>query len=240
MATTKPVTDGWVQTAVLKELKWDARVHPNEIGVAVSDGVVTLMGLVDSYAKRWAAEEAAQRVRGVRAVANDIEVRLPLGAGRPDADLAAAVMHALEWDALVPTDKLDVSVSHGIVTLRGEVPRRFQKLDAERVTRRIKGIKGVNNLIAVQACVVPSELKQKIEAALVRNAQMDAERIVVEVQGGKVTLSGIVRSWTEALDADWAVSSSPGVTEVINQLVVQPPAVAASANRSLRTSGRPG
>ena len=123
---------------------------PNEIGVAVKDGVVTLTGWVDSYTKRWAAEEAAHRVRGVKAVANDIEVRLPSSAERTDADIAAAAVRALEWDAFVPIDKLDVTVSKGWVTLKGEVEWQYQKQDAERVVRRLSGVKGVTNLITVK------------------------------------------------------------------------------------------
>src|SRR3989440_13027111 len=122
MATaTTTRTDEQIQEDVLDELKWDARVQPNEIGVAVKDGVVTLMGWVDSYTKRWAAEEAAHRVRGVKAVANDTEVRWPSAAERTDADIAAAAVRALEWDALVPVDKIQVTVSKGWITLKGEV-----------------------------------------------------------------------------------------------------------------------
>src|SRR5262249_30075100 len=117
---TETRSDEKMQSDVLAELKWDARVSPNEIGVAVKDGIVTLTGWVDSYIKKWAAEEAAHRVRGVKAVANDIEVRLPTAAERSDADIAAAAVRALEWDAFVPMDKLDITVSKGWVTLKGE------------------------------------------------------------------------------------------------------------------------
>src|SRR5438309_8610882 len=125
-------TDEQIQRDVLAELKWDPRVQPNEIGVAVKDGIVTLIGWLDSYTKRWAAEDAARRVRGVKAVANDIEVRLPSSAERTDADIAAAALHALKWDAFVPVDKLDVTVSKGWVTLKGDVEWQYQKQDAER------------------------------------------------------------------------------------------------------------
>jgi osmotically-inducible protein OsmY len=122
MATaTMTHTDEQIQRSVLEELKWDARIHPNEIGVAVKDGIVTLTGWVDNYTKKWAAEDAAHRVRGVKAVANDIEVRLPNSAERTDADIAAAVTRALEWDAFVPIEKLNVTVAKGWVTLRGKV-----------------------------------------------------------------------------------------------------------------------
>src|SRR6266478_4555281 len=157
MATaTMTHTDEQIQRSVLEELKWDARIHPNEIGVAVKDGIVTLTGWVDNYTKKWAAEDAAHRVRGVKAVANDIEVRLPNSAERTDADIAAAVTRALEWDAFVPIEKLNVTVAKGWVTLRGEVEWQYQKEDAERAVRRLTGVRGVTNLLTVRPRVKPS------------------------------------------------------------------------------------
>jgi osmotically-inducible protein OsmY len=219
---TEARTDTEIQRDVLAELKWDARVIPNEIGVAVKDGVVTLMGWVDSYSKKWAAEEAAHRVRGVKAVANDIEVRLPVFAERSDADIAAAAVRALEWDAVVPVDKIDVTVSKGWVTLKGEVEWQYQKDDAERVVRRLSGVKGVVNLIAVKPRVTPSELKERIEQALLRTAELDAERITVDVLGSKVILKGTVRSWAERKEAERQAWLAPGVTSVENRITVEP------------------
>src|SRR5712664_4006476 len=213
-------SDEQIQKDVLAELKWDARLQPNEIGVAVKDGIVTLMGWVDSYTKRWAAEEAAHRVRGVLAVANDIEVRLPISAERTDADIAAAAVRALEWDALVPVDKIQVTVSKGWVTLKGEVEWQFQKQDAERVVRRLSGVRGVSNLITVKPRLTASELKEKIEQALVRTAELDAQRITVEVQGSKVILKGTVRAWAEREEAERAAWLAPGVTSVDNRITV--------------------
>src|SRR5256886_635294 len=213
-------TDEQIQADVLEELKWDSRVRPNEIGVVVKDGIVTLTGWVDSYLKKIHAEEAAHRVQGVLAVANDIEVRLPSFAERTDADLAAAVLNALKWDAAIPAGTLDVTVSKGWVTLKGEVEYAFQKRDAERAVERLSGVKGVTNLIVVKPRVSPTDLKQQIERALVRNAETDAQRITVEVQGNKVILRGTVRSYAEkkaAADAAW---SAPGVTEVDNRIVI--------------------
>ena len=213
-------TDEEIQKNVLSELKWDARVQPNEIGRVVKDGVVTLTGWVDSYTKRWAAEEAAHRVRGVKAVANEVEVRLPSVSERTDADIAAAAARALEWDAFIPLDRLDVTIAKGWVTLKGEVEWQYQKGDAERVVRRLTGVKGVTNLITVKPRITPSELKQKIEQALVRSAETDAQRITVEVEGSKVILKGTVRSWAEREEAARVAWLAPGVTSVENHITL--------------------
>src|SRR5258705_1936170 len=146
---TETRTDEQMQKDVLAELKWEPRLQPNEIGVAVKNGVVSLLGTVDSYSKRWAAEDAALRVRGVKAVANDIQVRLPSSVERTDADIAEAVTRALEWDAFLPTDRIRATVSQGWVTLKGEVEWQYQRQDAERVVRRLQGVKGVTNLITL-------------------------------------------------------------------------------------------
>jgi len=215
-------TDEELQRDVLAELKWEPRLQPNEIGVRVKDGIVTLFGWVDTFTKKWAAEEAALRVRGVKAVVNEIEVRLPSEAERTDEEIAAAAIRALESDTTVPSDRIRVTVSKGWVTLEGEVEWQYQKLDAERAVRRLTGVRGVANLITVKPRVTPTDLKLMIEDALIRNAELDAQKIDVRVIGSKVVLKGTVRSWAEREAAERAAWSAPGVDEVDNQIKIVP------------------
>jgi osmotically-inducible protein OsmY len=213
-------TDSQLRADVEAELKWEPRVNPNEIGVAVKDGVVTLTGWVDSYTKRYAAEEATHKVRGVKAVANEIEVKLPALAERTDADIAAAAVRALEWDAMVNVDNLDVTVSKGWVTLKGSVDWQYQKMDAERVVSRLTGVKGVSNLLTVKPRVTSYDVKQKIEQALIRSARTDASKITVEVDGTRVILKGTVRAYPEKQEAERAAWAAPGVTSVDNRITI--------------------
>jgi osmotically-inducible protein OsmY len=222
-APTTVRSDEQIQRDVLDELSWEAELQPNEIGVVVDDGVVTLTGWVDSFTKKWAAERAAHRVRGVVAVANDVEVRLPGSSERTDADIASAATRALEWDALIPPGTVKVTVSRGWLTLEGRVEWQFQRREAERAVRRLTGVRGVTNLITVKPKVEPSptQLKRRIEEALVRSAEADAERIQVEVDSGKVILKGTVRAWAERHAAERVAWSAPGVTEVDNKITIR-------------------
>lgn len=211
-------SDREIQNDVLSELRWDARVVQNEVGVTVKNGIVTLTGRIDNYLKRSAAEEAALRVRGVKAVADDLEVKL--ANVRDDSDIAAAAARAVEWDAFLPTEKIHVAVSKGWATLKGEVNWRYQRDDAERVIRRLEGVRGVTNNMTVKPNVQPSQIKDKIEKALVRSAEVDAHTISVEVDGGKVVLMGRVRSWAEKQEAERTAWSAPGVGTVDNRIEV--------------------
>lgn len=211
--------DQEIQQDVLAELRWDLGVTASEIGVAVKDGVVTLSGHVDTFVKKWRAEEATLRVNGVAAVANDIEVRL-VGTERTDADIAAAAVNALNWNSTIPVNTVHVTVEKGWVTLKGEVEWQYQRREAETAVRGLWGVKGITNLITVKPAASPTDLKKKIEDALVRSAQVDANAITVSVQGSKAILRGKVRSWAEKREAERAAWLAPGITSVDNQISV--------------------
>lgn len=218
MMTPRVRSDADIQQDVLEELSWDPHITVSDIGASVKEGVVTLTGTVDNFLIRLAAQNAAFRVKGVHAVANDIEVRLHTASERTDSDLALAALDGLKHDTAIPTDKLDVAISHGYVTLKGEVEWPFQREAAERVVHRLPGVKGVTNWVTIAAHATPGDIKQKIEKALVRNAETDSHKITVEVHGHTATLKGTVRSYAEKAAAERTALSAPGITAITNKI----------------------
>jgi osmotically-inducible protein OsmY len=210
-----------LQRRVLDELEWEPAVKAVHIGVAVTDGVVTLTGNVESYIEKVAAERAAKRVGGVQVVANDLEVRPPAPLRRNDTEIGGAVRDALEWDVRIPHDKIKARVADAAVTLEGTVPFQYQRAAAESAIRRLSGIKAVYNLIGLEPADVPAEVKGRIEAAFRRSAEIDAGNIQVDVADSKVVLRGNVRSWAEREEAERAAWSAPGVRNVQDELKVK-------------------
>lgn len=212
-------TDLQIQQDVLHELAWDGRVAPTEVGIAVDNSVVTLTGTVSSWAKRAAAEEAAHRVSGVLDVANDLAVRLPDGVARTDSELAAAVRQQMVWDVFVPEERIQTTVSDGVVILRGTVEHAWERDDAVRVIGRLAGVRAIENHIRIShGEVSPSELRTAIHAALERRAAREANRIEVSVDQGRVTLTGTVQSWSERVAAVGAARGTRGVAQVVDHL----------------------
>ena len=215
-------TDTELQQDVMNELQWEPTIKAADIGVAVKDGVVTLSGYVDSYVKKLVAERAAARVFGVRAVAEAIQVRLPGSLKRSDEDIAGLVANVLDWNVLVPYDRVKVHVQDGVVTLSGEVDWGYQKYAAEEAVHYLTGVVRLSNQITVKPTVKPRNVKAKIESAFNRNALLDSRRIKITTRRGKVILSGSVRSWGERAEAQWATWAAPGVFEVQNDIIISP------------------
>lgn len=214
-------TDSELKKDVLAELAWDPVVPEAKVGVSVNDGVVTLTGHLDSYSEKIAARRAVERVGDVKAIAMEIDV-IPLGVHqRSDTEIAAAVDHALSWNTSVPKDRIKVTVEKGWVTLGGEVDWNFQRRAVERLVRPLKGVVGISDNIGIKAAAVPTNLTNRIQDALVRQAMREAKRIEIATDGGVVTLSGQVHSWAERSAVEGATWSAPGVSRVNNLLTVQ-------------------
>ncbi|HET7458302.1 MAG TPA: BON domain-containing protein [Gemmatimonadaceae bacterium] len=216
-------TDSQLQRDVIDELTSDPRVGNAEIGVSVKDGVVTLTGFVDTYARKIAAEQAVERLGGVRAVAEDLKVRLPGAFERSDTDIAHQVANALRWDIEVPDDRLKARVENGWVWLEGQVEWQYQRMAAERAVRYLTGVKGVTNLVKIATRASTYDVSKRIKEALHRSVEEDAKKIQVETADGHVTLRGSVRSFAARQDAERAAWAAEGVTAVDDRIVVTTP-----------------
>ena len=213
-------TNTELQRDVLDELVWEPSVDAAEIGVSVENGIVILNGTVKSLSQKWTAERVAQRVEGVRAVTDELVVKLAGDSQYNDADIAQAAITALDWNASVPKNRIKVLVEHGSVILQGTFEYRFQKDAAEAAISNLRGVKGVSNLIAISPHVSAVDVVHAIKKALHRAAQVDAEKISVEASAGKVILRGNVRTWAEREEAERAAWAAPGVSVVQNDIQI--------------------
>ncbi len=213
-------TDTQLQRDITAELKWEPSVHAEQIGVEVKDGIVTLAGHVSSFAEKWDAERAAQRVSGVKALAIEMDVKLPGSSKRIDADIARAAENTLLWTTYLPKDCVKVMVENGWITLSGELDWEYQRHAAGDAIRHLMGVAGVSNQIVLKPKVSMGAVKADIEAALKRRATTDAQNIFVDVRGADVTLSGSVPSWSERDLARESAWSTPGVQNVVDNITI--------------------
>jgi osmotically-inducible protein OsmY len=213
-------SDTEIRADVEAELSYDPNIGSSDIAVSVKEGVVTLAGFVRSYFHKWQAERDAKRVKGVRGVANDLEIRLPALDARPDPEIAREAVQALSTALPYSGEKFTVTVKEGWVTLEGEAEWQYQREQAEAAVRRIRGIKGVTNEIKLRPKPAVSTVKKMIEDALKRSAEVDAQNIEVEAEGDKVILKGRVRSWAERQEAERAAWRAPGVRKVEDEITI--------------------
>ncbi len=213
-------TDFEIQQDVIAELQWEPALEASQIGVSVNKGVVVLSGVVDNYYKKVLAEKATKKVVGVKAVAEEIEVRLSESGIRTDVDIAQAVLHALKWNSSIDEEKIILKVEKGVVTLEGEADWNFQKVSMQKAVESLTGVCGIINNVRVRNKVANQDIKQKIAFAFMRNAAIDSNSIEVQIIDDVVVLSGNVRSWAEKKDAERIAWASPGVTEVDNRIEI--------------------
>jgi osmotically-inducible protein OsmY len=215
-------TDAQLHQDIMQALDWEPSLNPIHIDVAIRNGVVTLTGFVTSLSEKWTTEHVVKSVSGVKAVADDLEVRLPTENERTDSDIARAAVTALEWNTSVPHDRITATVRNGWVTLDGSVDWPYQKTAAEEAVRPLMGVKGVPNTLVVQPKVEATDISAKIAEAFKRNAALEAQKIWVEATGSKIILRGNLHSWMERAEAERIAASAPGVTEVENHISVTP------------------
>jgi osmotically-inducible protein OsmY len=215
--------DQSLQQRIIEELDFDPAINAAQIGVSVDEGVVTLSGHVQSFMEKHAAERAARRVKGVRAVAQEIEVRLASDRKTADDEIATRALKILDWDLAVPSETIAVKVEHGAVTLSGDVDWAYQRAEAEHDVRKLGGVKSVINEIRIRPKTQPEDVRAKIRAAFERSAELEASRITIEISDGKVRLGGKVNTWVEREEAERAAWSAPGVVAVDDQIMISRP-----------------
>ena len=215
-------TNETLQRNVVEQLEWDPAVDSSNIGVTVAQGVVTLSGSVRSFAEKFRAVKLTKAIRGVKGIADELEVAPTSTLLRSDSDLAAMAIKALEWDSSVPHEHLQVTVRDGHIKLEGELEWQFQRQAAERAVQGLSGVKSIQNLTTIKRRASPKDVKRSIVEALHRSAQEDAYKIAVEVVGEKTILSGTTHTWAAREEAEEAAWSAPGITHVDNRIVVNP------------------
>ena len=213
-------TDSQLQRDVMAELEWDPIVDHADIGVSAIDGVVTLNGFVESYAEKQAAERAAQRVSGVKAIAEEVKIRYPAQPKNADHEIAKRILDVFKWSSLIPDEKITVKVENGWVTLSGSVNWHFQAEEARKAAGKITGVVGIMNHIEVDRRPAASDVHHRIQDAFKRQADLDAASVTVSLDGHKVTLGGKVKAWHERQVAERAAWGAPGVTHVEDHIAV--------------------